>query len=103
MDNEQLKKEQKSIGVNELYDHIIQFMTPEEALRKLLSSSLIEYDKLKFSSPEVAVHPLIIIAVAATDLGWDIAIEGTEKCKDVRGLVIGIPEYIDTIFPKKGE
>ena len=82
--------------VNELYDHIIIYMTPEEALKKFLSGSLIQYEKLKFDSQEQAVHPLFIITAAAMDLGWNLAVE--KRDGDVRGLAVGTEEYLNSLI-----
>jgi hypothetical protein len=95
----------KGIKVDELYAYITKFMTPEEALKKLLVSSLVNYDKLKFASPEESIHPEILIAFASFDLGWNIAVEKSVADKpdneiQVRGLCIGTQEYLDSIFPQ---
>ena len=90
--------EEKKISVNDLYNHIIKFMTPEVALKKLLSSSLIQYEKLKFDNDGQPVHPLIIISMASMDLGWGFVV--TEE-PEVQGLVVGTQEYIGRIFPKE--
>jgi hypothetical protein len=80
----------------ELYDYITSYMTPEEALLKLLGSSTLQYEKLKFEEGK-EVHPIIIIANAAFDLGWVLAIEKEEQ-GDVRGLSLGTHEYLDSLF-----
>lgn len=93
--------EKKKITVDEFYNYITSHMTPEEALKKLLQSSLIQYEKLKFDSQEKAVHPIIIITMAAMDMGWQMAIEKTEdENADVRGICVGTPEYLDSVFKK---
>ncbi len=85
----------------DFYAYITKFMTPEQALMKMLEGSLIQYDKLKFTSQQEAVHPEIIIAMAAMDLGWSFALEKKEGTEPVRGMTIGTMEYLDTVFPKK--
>lgn len=95
--------EQKGMKVDELYAHITKFMTAEEALKKLLASSLLNYEKLKFSTPEESIHPEILIAFASFDLGWNIAVEKSvadspDPNAKVRGLCVGTQEYLDSIF-----
>lgn len=90
------------MNVKELYDYITKHMTSEQALMKLLEGSIIEYEKLKFDDKQKAVHPLIIISMAAADLGWDMVIENEEVSGDViRGIVVGTEDYLKTIFPSK--
>lgn len=84
--------------VKELYDHIVKHMTPEEALMKLLSSSLVNYEKLKFNKGE-EIHPEIIIVMAAMDLGWDVAVENNKEI--IRGFVMGTKEYMNERFKDK--
>ncbi len=81
--------------VDELYNYITSQMKPEEALKKLLESSLIRYEKLKFAEGET-VHPLFIITMAALDMGWDFAVES--NVDTVRGLTVGTKEYMDKYF-----
>jgi len=80
----------------EFYDHIVAHMTPEQALMKLLEGNLVQYEKLKFSPEGDPVHPVLIISMAAMDMGWQMAIEGGEK--DIRGIAVGTDEYMKTIF-----
>ena len=82
----------------ELYDYILKHMTAEEALMKLLESSLVNYEKLKFESPEKAVHPIMIVTFAAFDMDWGLVIEGADKQKNMRGMSIGNKEYMDDLF-----
>lgn len=96
---EEAKKERMT--VKELYDYITKYMTPEEALMKLLGGQIGVYEKLKENKPledGISVNPIFIIAAAALDLGWSLAIEGREKNETVRGLVVGTEEYMETIF-----
>ena len=86
--------------LQDLYDHIVKHITPEDALKKLLESSLLEYEKLKFDEKGKEVHPVIIISMATMDLGWDFAIE--KKSKNIEGMTIGTEEYLDRIFKRKG-
>lgn len=91
--------EDKGMTVQQLYDHIVKQITPEVALMRLLEGSLIQYEKLKFDSQKGAVHPIIVISMATMDMGWDFAIEPNEV--NIRGMVIGTKEYMETIFPPK--
>jgi len=92
----------KSMTVDQLYDYIVSQMTPEQALKKLLHGSLIQYEKLKFDSQQESVHPVIIITMAAMDLGWDIVIEKpAEEDAEVRGISVGTREYLESVFKKE--
>jgi hypothetical protein len=81
--------------VSELKEHILKHMTADEALEKLLQSSVMRYEKLKFDKGE-EVHPLLIITFAALDLGWQLAIERDNE--EVRGLAVGSEEYLNNLF-----
>lgn len=83
--------------VKELFDHITKHMTAEQALMKLLEGSLIQYEKLKFDEQQNAIHPVMLISMSAMDMGWQMAIEKGNG--DVRGMVVGTEEYLETIFP----
>lgn len=83
--------------VSEFKEYILKHMTADEALTKLLESSLVSYEKLKFDSTDKAVHPLLIISMAAMDMGWIMAIEKDEQ--EVRGIAVGTKEYMDSLFP----
>lgn len=88
------------ISVDDLYEHIVKHITPEQALRKLLGGAILQYEKLKFDENENPVHPEFIIAMAAMDLGWQIAVE--KSSETVQGLIVGTKEYIDRTFPENG-
>lgn len=81
----------------ELYNYITSQMTAEEALKKLLESSLINYEKLKFNKGE-EIHPLILIANASMDMGWQIAVEKDQD--EVRGVSVGTAEYMEQLFKR---
>ena len=85
--------------VKELYDHITKNMTAEQALMRLLEGTVLEYEHLKFSEQGKEIHPIILVSMVALDLGWDIAISDDEE-EDIKGIVIGTDEYIDSIFVK---
>lgn len=82
--------------IKELYNYIISQMTPEEALMKLLESSLITYDKLKFPVSGEEIHPLIIITMASMDMGWQIAVENADG--EVRGLSVGTEDFMKDLY-----
>lgn len=88
----------------ELKTLILQHYTAEEALLLLLQSSLIDYKKLKFKKKKNAIHPEILICMAAMDLGWEIAMtRPPDPDATVNGLTVGTPEYIDSILGSKQE
>lgn len=86
--------------VQEVYDHITQHMTPEKALMKMLEGAVLQYEKLKFDKGE-EVHPIMIIALAAMDMGWRIAVE--KPPGDMRGIVVGTKEYMGTVYFEKDQ
>lgn len=79
----------------EFYDYITKHMTPEEALMKLLESSMVQYEKLKFDDKNKAVHPVIIMSFAAMDMGWQMMIKQGEG--NVDGMVVGTKKYMDEL------
>ena len=81
----------------ELYDHITKHMTPEQALMKLLEGHQITYENLKFKEGE-EIHPVMVVAMAALDMGWSLAIPDGKDNDIVRGMAIGTQEYLDEIF-----
>ncbi len=83
------------MNVDELYNHIVSQITPEEALKKMLESSLLTYEKLKFKKGK-EVHPLFIISMAAMDLGWQIAIKKDKE--NIEGLTVGTKDYMNRQF-----
>lgn len=89
--------------VKELVDYVLEHMSAEEALTKLISTQVNHYEQLKLenedNNPEM-ISPLFIIIAATKELGWNIAIE---KNDIVRGLTIGTDEYMKEIFENKKE
>jgi len=85
-----MKKEVKT--VEELYKYITSKMKPEDALMKLLESASIQYEKLKFDK-DSPVHPVIIVSMAACDMGWNLVIEKDKE--EVEGIMIGTKDYIE--------
>lgn len=94
MTQEEIKEEEvkEGITVDKFYEFILSKMSAEQALKLLLVGSTLSYEKLKFDG-EKKVHPIIIIALAAMDLKWDIALE--EDVENIRGLTVGTEEYIN--------
>ena len=83
----------------ELRDYILKHMSAEEALLKLLQTSVEQYDRLKLSQPimkeeDGTVNPLFILTAAVIDMGWDIMVEGKEGEK-IKGLIIGEPTFVE--------
>jgi hypothetical protein len=88
--------------VKEFYDYITKHMTAEQALMKMLEGQVMEYEKLKFSQDENAIHPVILIAMAAMDMGWTLAIPDPNDTDEVIGLVVGTHEYVDDMLTGNG-
>jgi hypothetical protein len=89
--------------VDELYKHITAHMTAEEALMKLLTGHLIEYEKLKFSEEGKEIHPVILITMATLDMGWSIAVPSHDDNPDaeIEGMIVGTNKYIDSVLSKE--
>ena len=89
------------MNAKEFRDYMLTHMTAEEALLKLLEGPLIAYEKLKFDKGE-EVHPIMVITMAAMDLGWNLAIPDDEDGDtEIIGMVVGTEEYLDGIFDGK--
>jgi hypothetical protein len=84
----------------ELYKHITAHITAEEALMKLLEGHVMTYEKLKFNQGE-EIHPIILISMAAMDMGWDMAVPNGEGDEEIEGMIVGTNEYIDSILKEK--
>ena len=80
----------------ELYDHITKSIPAEKALLKLLESSVINYKHLKFKEDE-EIHPTILIAMAALEMGWNIAVSEDDD-ENIEGMIVGSEEYIDKLI-----
>jgi len=74
----------------ELVNYITSKMSAKQALLKLMESSLVQYENLKFDKGK-EVHPVIIISMASLDLGWKMIVEDEDE---IEGLLIGTDEYI---------
>jgi hypothetical protein len=77
----------------ELKAYILSKMTMEQAFDRLLESSIVKYQKLKFQEGE-ELHPLLVMATAAMEMGWGFLV-GPEK--EVQGVVTGTEEYMSKI------
>jgi hypothetical protein len=86
--------------LQELYDYITSKMTPEQALKKMLESSLIEYQHLKFSGEGKEIHPLMLIAMCGFELGWSIALPKDSETDntEMNGIVMGTKEFLDELY-----
>lgn len=87
----------KKLSVKELYEHILKNMSAEQALMKLLKGQAMNYEHLKFSEGE-EVHPVLIISMAALDMGWDLAIPDGKDDDEVQGMATGTEEYLEDLF-----
>ena len=85
------------MNVKELQEYILTEMSAEEALLKLLEGQVMNYDKLRFQKGE-EIHPVMLISMAAMDMGWQIAIPNDDEDNDINGMVVGTEKYIDEIL-----
>jgi len=84
--------------VQELYDHLLKNMTAEQALMKLLEGTVMTYDKLRFNEGE-EIHPTIVMAAAALEMGWDIAIPNTgDDSEEIIGMAAGTEKYLNDLL-----
>lgn len=83
--------------VQETFDHITKHMTAEQALMKLLEGHIRTYERLKFNEGE-ELHPLMVVSMAALDMGWDIAIPNGKDDEEIQGMAMGTPEYFEELF-----
>jgi hypothetical protein len=81
----------------ELYDHITEHMSAEDALKKMLESGLKTYENLKIGEGE-EVHPVMIVVMAALDMGWNIMIPDGGDDDILRGMALGTQEYLDSLL-----
>lgn len=88
-----MESQKSGMTVDSFYDYITQHISPEVALKRMLSSSFIAYENLKFDEKGKEVHPLLIITMAAMDLGWQMEIERDQP--EVRGIAVGSEEYMN--------
>lgn len=81
--------------VDKLYDYITEHISCQEALKNMLEGTLNHYEKLKANEGD-PIHPTVIMAIAAMEMGWDIALKKGENGDDteVEGMIIGNEKYI---------
>lgn len=84
----------------EFRDYILTQMSAEDALLKFLEGGLIQYEKLKFDEGK-EVHPLMIIANAALDMGWNLSIKKGDPDHEIEGISVGTYEYLAELFKDK--
>lgn len=91
-----------SMTVDGLYDYITKHMTPEQALKRLLATTVAETirlnDEAKPNEFEEGGSPLMVIIACAKLMGWNLGLEKDSDDGMVRGLVIGSAEYLDKIY-----
>lgn len=88
----------------ELKQYILEHMTAEEALDKFIKSSIEHYEHLKgCTDANHEGNPLFIMAAAALDLGWELAIESTSPDQEVRGAIFGTEEYLNSVLGNSKE
>jgi len=90
------------MDIKKFYDHITKYMTAEEALIKLLEGNLRTYEHLKFEEDEV-IHPIMVVSMAALDMGWGLAIPDASDDEEIKGMVIGDEEYMDEVLDSSDE
>jgi hypothetical protein len=61
----------------------------EQAFDRFLESGLVNGEEL---------HPLLVMSMAAMEMGWNFVIENREGKDEVRGLITGTQEYIDDLY-----
>jgi hypothetical protein len=89
----------KEFTLQELYDYITSQMTPEAALKKMLESGLINYQKLKFNEGD-EIHPVILIAMCGIELGWNFLLPKNSENDntEIDGIIIGTEEFLKKTF-----
>jgi len=85
------------MNIKELFEHITSHMTAEQALMKLLEGNALTYEHLKFNEGD-EIHPLMVISMAALDMGWDLAIPDGRDDDEVQGMAVGTDEYLSELF-----
>jgi len=83
--------------VKEFYDYLLTQMSAEEALLKLLEGHVRNYEHLKFKEGE-EIHPVMVISMAALDMGWSLAIPDGRDDDEVQGMAVGTSEYLENLL-----
>jgi len=86
------------MSITELYKHITKHMSAEDALMRLLEGHVITYEKLKFNEGD-EIHPIMLISMAAFEMGWQLAIPEGGEDDEVIGLTVGTEKYLEDQFP----
>lgn len=89
------------LSITELYDHITKHMSPEDALMRLLEGHARTYEHLKFNEGE-EIHPLMLISMAALEMGWVLAIPDGKDDEEIQGITVGTEEYVTDILDELG-
>jgi hypothetical protein len=89
------------LSITELYDLILTQMSAEDALMRLLEGHARTYEHLKFNEGE-EINPLILISMAALDLGWGLGVPCGKEEDDVQGMIVGTQEYVGDILDEMG-
>jgi hypothetical protein len=91
--------ENKKLDVGELYAYITKHMTAEEALMIMLKGKIVDYNVLRYSKDN-EIHPLMLIVMAANEMGWNIALKNydDDKDEDVEGIIVGTEEYVNSVL-----
>lgn len=85
------------MNIDELYEQLTSQMTPEQVLKKLLEEYKLTNEKITLNEGE-EMHPIMLISLAAMELGWEIALPYTEDDDEVIGMTIGTEEYFNSVF-----
>lgn len=93
------------MDVKEFKEYILTQMTADEALERLLATTVQQFENLKANinvegQNHESASPYLIIINAAMDLGWDFATESPGVSPKVRGIIVGTPEYLDNVLGK---
>lgn len=83
--------------VKEFYDYLLTQMSAEQALLKLLEGHVRNYEHLKFEEGK-EIHPIMVISMAALDMGWSLAIPDDSDDDEVQGMAVGTDEYLENLF-----
>ena len=95
------------MNVQELYQHITKYLTPEEALLKILEGQVRTYENFKVSNFRFeegeAVPPIMLVVMAAQEMGWNVCIPSASDDDEIQGMIIGTEEYVDERLGKNKE
>ena len=90
------------MSAKELYNYILQHMTAEKALLMLLEGQLMEYKEIEIKfKDDIAIHPILLISIAAAEMNWQLAIPNSNPDDEVIGITVGTKEYMENVFGKE--